>query len=268
MSWKKAIPVSLLTQWEINHEMQTWLEEHHKEKLQQDLLYKEVVRQVTLLQAHLQKKEVKKHLEVILRILSIQFEDHRKDKDFDTGIRIIIHTNAIQDIFESRQFKDRVTQIIFNQLITSEEDNPTTDDLPVTEEERMDLLNKLLEDLPISEEPIVFSLPVKPESTCWKSVLSQQEKEQLLFIAKCGRCDCHHEYPRCEECDTIRMKAGRCQSCNYNKEEEDFYSSTCGNCFQIHELPNCVECQHYRLKPGRCIVEQLDQKISTRRILV
>ena len=187
-----------------------------------------------------------------LRILSIQFEDQRKDKDFDTGIRIIIHTNAIQDIFVSKQFKDRVTQLIFNQLITSEEDNPTTDDLPVTEEERIDLLNKLLEDLPISDEPIVFSLPVKPESTCWNSVLSQQEKEQLLFMAKCGRCDCHHEYPRCEGCDTIRMKAGRCQSCNYNKEEEDFYSSTCGNCFQIHELPNCVECQHYRLKPGRC----------------
>ena len=252
MNWKKAIPVSLLTQWEINQEMQTWLEEHHKERLQQDLLYKEVVRQVTLLQAHLQKQEVRQHLEVILRILSIQFEDQRKDKDFDTGIRIIIHTNAIQDIFVSKQFKDRVTQLIFNQLTTSEEDNPTTDDLPVTEEERMDLLNKLLEDLPLSDEPIVFSLPVKPESTCWNSVLSQQEKEQLLFIAKCGRCDCHHEYPRCEECDTIRMRAGRCQSCNYNKEEEDLYSSTCGNCFQIHELPNCVECQHYRLKPGRC----------------
>ena len=166
MNWKKAIPVSMLTQWEINQEMQTWLEEHHKEKLQQDLLYKEVVRQVTLLRAHLQKKEVRQHLEVILRILSIQFDDQKKDKDFDTGIRIIIHTNAIQDIFESRQFKDKVTQIIFNQLTTSEEDNPTTDDLPVTGEERIDLLNKLLEDLLISEEPIVFSLPVKPESTC------------------------------------------------------------------------------------------------------
>ena len=110
----------------------------------------------------------------------------------------------------SKQFKDRVTQLIFNQLTTNEEDNPTTDDVPVTEEERMDLLNKLLEDLPISDEPRVFSLPVKPKSTCWNSVLSQQEKKQLLFIAKCGRCDCHHEYPRCEECDTIRMRAGRC----------------------------------------------------------
>ena len=195
---------------------------------------------------------MRQHLEVILRILSIQFEDQKTDKDFDTGIRIIIHTNAIQDIFENRQFKDIVTQIIFKQLTTSEENNPTTDELPVTGEERVDILNKLLENLPISEEPIVFSLPVKPESTCWNSVLSQQEKEQLLFIAKCGRCDNHHEYPRCEECDTIRKKAGRYQSCNYNKEKEDFYSSTCGNCFQIHELPNCVECQHYRLKPGRC----------------
>ena len=187
-----------------------------------------------------------------MRILSIQFEDQKKDKDFDAGIRIIIHTNAIQDIFENRQFKDIVTQIVFKKLTTSEDDNPTTDELPVTGEERIELLNKLLMNLPISEEPIVFSLPVKPKSTCWNSVVSQQEKEQLLFIAKCGRCDNHHEYPRCEECDTIRMEAGRCQSCNYNKKEEDFYSSTCGNCFQIHELPNCVECQHYRLKPGRC----------------
>ena len=48
MSWNKAIPVSLLTQWEINQEMQTWLEEHHKERLQQDPLYKEVVKQVTI----------------------------------------------------------------------------------------------------------------------------------------------------------------------------------------------------------------------------
>ena len=119
---------------------------------------------------------MKQHLEVILRILSIQFEDQRKDKDFDRGIRIIIHTNAIQDIFDSKQFNDRVTQLIFNQLTTSEKDNPTTDDIPITEEERIDLLNKLLEDLPLSDEPIVFSLPVKPESTCWKSVLSQQER--------------------------------------------------------------------------------------------
>ena len=39
MNWKKAIPVSLLTQWEINQEMQTWLEEHHKERLQQIIYY-------------------------------------------------------------------------------------------------------------------------------------------------------------------------------------------------------------------------------------
>ena len=251
MNWKKAIPVSLLTQWKINQEMQTWLEENHK-RLQQDLLYKEVVRQVTLLQTHLQKIEVRLHLEVIMRILSIQFEDQKEDKDFDTGIRIVVHTNAIQDIFENRQFKDTVIQVMREKLKTREDDNPTTDELPVTGEERIELLNQLLMNLPISEEPIVFSLPVKSESTCWNSVLSQEEKEQLLFIAKCGRCDNHHEYPRCEECDAIRMKAGRCQSCNYNKEEEDFYSSICGNCFQIHELPDCVECQHYRLKPGRC----------------
>ena len=48
------------------------------------------------------------------------------------------------------------------------------------------------------------------------------------------------------------MQSGKCQSCCYNKPEEEYYSSYCGNCFQRHELPNYVECQHYRLNPGRC----------------
>ena len=145
-----------------------------------------MVRQVTLLQTHLQKKEVRQHLEVILRILSIQFEDQKKNKDFYIGIRIIIHATAIQDIFENRQFKDIVTQTIFKQLTNSEETNPTTDDLPVTGEERIDLLNKLLENLPISEEIYLY---LKRQSdlkraNCMCAVHQMNREVNLLYGLK------------------------------------------------------------------------------------
>ena len=56
-----------------------------------------------LLKDHYQEKqEVKDHIEALLRIVSIQFEDEREDKNFDSGIRIILHSSAIQDILKSR----------------------------------------------------------------------------------------------------------------------------------------------------------------------
>ena len=90
-----------------------------------------------------------------MRILSIQFENQKTDKT-GTAVRIIIHATAIQDIFEHKQFNGIVTQTIFNEFINNDEANPTTDDLPVTEEERIDLLNKLLENLPISERKYLY----------------------------------------------------------------------------------------------------------------
>ena len=121
----------------------------------------------------------------------------------------------------------------------------------------------------VSDEQLVLALPVRASSTCWDSILTQEEKDKLIFMGKCGQCKAVHECSKCDKCKTTRMQSGKCQSCCYIKPKEDYYSSYCGNCFQLHELPNCVECQHYRLKPGRCtIVEQLAQMTSSGRILV
>ena len=104
----------------------------------------------------------------------------------------------------------------------------------------------------VSDEQLVLVLSVRVSSTCWNSILTQEEKDKLVFIGKYGECKAVHEYPKCDKCRTIRMQSGKCQSCCYTKLKENYYSSYCGNCFQVYELPNCVECQHYRLKAGRC----------------
>ena len=140
-------------------------------------------------------------------------------------------------------------------LESNPQDNSSStkeDPLPVTKEERYKLLEDLLQQTNLTEEPLVFSLPVKSNSTCWNIILTKQQKDNLIFIAKCGDCSCYHEFPKCDKCKSIRMQSGMCQSCTYIKKEEDYYSSYCGNCFQEHKLPNCVECQHFRLKAGRC----------------
>ena len=118
----------------------------------------------------------------------------------------------------------------------------------------MELIESLLEYTHnyISDEPLVFSLPVRASSTCWNNILTQEEKDKLIFTGRCGECKAVHEYPKCDKCRTTRMQSGNYQSCCYIKPEEEYYNSYCGNCFQMHEFPNCVECQHYRLKPGRC----------------
>ena len=134
--------------------------------------------------------------------------------------------------------------------LDTEEDEP----LPISKQERMELVENLLESTYsfVSEEPLVFRLPVRNSSTCWNNNLTQEDKNKLVFTSKCGECEVVHEYPKCDKCKTIRIKSGKCQSCGYIKPEEEYYSSYCGNCFQRHEFPNCVECQHYRLKAGRC----------------
>ena len=92
-NWIEVIPVSQLAIWEFTQEMQYWIKNHHRQRLQKDQLYKELVKQVVLLKDHYQEKqEVKDHIEALLRILSIQFEDEREDKDLESGIRIILHS--------------------------------------------------------------------------------------------------------------------------------------------------------------------------------
>ena len=80
------------------------------------------MKQVLLLKDHLHvKQEVKDHIEALLSILSIQFEDGKEDKDFDSGVRIILHANAIQDFLKSRTYKlsERLLQIMKTITFTS-----------------------------------------------------------------------------------------------------------------------------------------------------
>ena len=90
------------------------------------------------------------------------------------------------------------------------------------------------------------------QETCWNNTLTQDQKDEEVFIGKCGECQVQHEYPKCDQCKQPRQKSGPCSECNHSKKKEEPYQGYCGNCFQIHEYPTCVQCQHYRLKPGRC----------------
>ena len=153
---------------------------------------------------------------------------------------------------------EQIQQLLKNSGNTNQPDQPTSktqqaDILPISAQEMRRLEYDLLKNMVSTRNnPLVFSLPVKPQDTCWNFTLPQDLKDLEIFIGRCGKCNCYHEYPRCDQCKAVRRQAGKCLTCNYIKEEEDFYNGYCGNCFQRHELPNCVECQHYRIKPGRC----------------
>ena len=153
---------------------------------------------------------------------------------------------------------EQIQQLLRNSGNPNQPDQPTSktqqaDVLPISAQEMRRLEYDLLKNMVSTRNnPLVFSLPVKPQDTCWNFTLPQDLKDLEIFIGRCGKCNCYHEYPRCDQCKAVRRQAGKCLTCNYIKEEEDFYNGYCGNCFQRHELPNCVECQHYRIKPGRC----------------
>ena len=196
------------------------------------------------------KQEVNNHIQILFRILAIQYEDGQTGKDFDAGVRLILHVQRIQSILQEKSFNfyERLNQLMKNPNAKEEES------LPIPKQERMELVESLLESTHsfVSDEPLVFKLPVRSSSTCWNNHLTQEDKNRLVFTGKCGECEVVHEYPKCDKCKTIRMASGKCQSCGYIKPKEEYYSSYCGNCFQRHEFPNCVECQHYRMKAGRC----------------
>ena len=235
-NWIEVIPVSQLAKWEITQEVQKWIRNHHRQRLKKDPLYKELVKQVILLKDHYkEKQEVKDHIAALLRILSIQFEDEREDKDFDSGIRIILHSNAIQDILKLRTYSlsERLLAVMKSMEPNTQDSRKKTkeDPLPVTKEETYKPQEDLLQHTSFTEEPLVLSLPVKSTSTCWNSILTKQQKDNLIFIAKCGDCSCYHKFPKCDKHKSIRMQSGMCQSCRYIKKEEDYYISNCGNCF-------------------------------------
>ena len=178
---------------------------------------------------------VQDHIQILLRLLGTQFENERKDKDFDSNIRIIQHAQAIKDIFQKRALM-----------------NTQDTTLPVAESEMWELEDNLLQYAEDTRQAVTLTLPIKPKETCWISTLTQEEREKEVFVGRCGECQVQHEHPRCDQCKKPRQKSRPCSECNYIKKKEDPYQGYCGNCFQIHELPNCVQCQHYRIKPGRC----------------
>ena len=185
--------------------MQKWIRNHHRQILKKDQQYKESVKQVILLKDHYQERqEVKDHIEALLRILSIQFEDEREDEDFDSGIKIILHSNVIQDILKSRTYSlsERLIAVIKSMESDPQDNNSSSkeDPLSVTKEERHKLLEDLLQQTSLTKEPLVFSLPVRSTSTCWNSILTKQQKDNLIPIAKCGDCSCYHEFPKCDKC--------------------------------------------------------------------
>ena len=156
---------------------------------------------------------VQEHIQILLRLLATQFENERKDKDFDSNIRIIQHAHAIKDIFQKRA------------LMMNNQD--TT--LPVAESEMWELEDKLLQYADDTRQAVTLTLPIKPRETCWISNLTQEEREKEVFVGKCGECQVQHEHPRCDQCKKPRQKSRPCSECNYIKKKEDPYQGYCGN---------------------------------------
>ena len=129
------------------------------------------------------EQEVDNHIQILFKILAIQYEDGKEENDFDTGIRIILHVKAIQTILQEKAFNfyDRLQQLMRNPLSTRQEEENL---LPVSKQERMELIDNLLDSTynTISDEPLVFSLPVRTSSTCWNNILTKEEKDKLIFM--------------------------------------------------------------------------------------
>ena len=198
-------------------------------------------------------KEVKDHIQLLLRQLATQFENGREDKDHDSRIRILQHAQVIQKIFQNRAFnlKDHLEKLKLR--IDPDQSAEPLEPLPVTEKEMRTLEDKLLKHAELTKQPLTLTLPVNSEDTCWNKLLTQEQKDNnVIFIGKCGECNLQHEYPKCDKCKTPKKPKGPYNTCTYTKPEEEPYKGYCGNCFKIHQLPNCVQCQHYRIKPGRC----------------
>ena len=167
-NWTEAIPAFLLAKWEITQEVLTWIEEHHSQRLKEDPLYKKLVRHVLQLKDHLAvEQEVDNHIQTLFRILAIQYEDGKEEKDFDAAIRIILHVKAIQTILQDKAFNfyDRLQQLMRNPSTKQQKEENF---LPVSKQERMELIDNLFDYTynTISDEPLLLSLPVRATSTC------------------------------------------------------------------------------------------------------
>ena len=177
-----------------------------------------------------------------MRLLATQYEGEQQEKTFDSKIRILHQAKKIRYIFHTRTLDSK----------TFMKKTLKTQRLPVTEEEMEELEDMLIQQVNNTIQSVTLNLPMKSKETCWNSLLTQDQKEEEIFVGKCGECQATHEYPRCQQCRKPRQKSGPCSGCSFTKQQENPYKGYCGNCFQMHEFPNCVQCQHYRIKPGRC----------------
>ena len=99
--------------------------------------------------------------------------------------------------------------------------NPAAATLPVTEVDMMKLEDKLLEYAETTKQPVILTLPVGTQATCWNSLWTPDQKKQEIFIGKCGECQALHEHPKCKKCMTPRRNPGQCDNCLYTTTEEE-----------------------------------------------
>ena len=65
-SWTEAIPAFLLAKWKITRAVLTWVRDNHSQRLQEDPLYKKLVKHVLLVKDHLHvRQEVNNHIQIL-----------------------------------------------------------------------------------------------------------------------------------------------------------------------------------------------------------
>ena len=218
VNWIKTIPQDLLNQWDITLQVQDWIQQNHQERMKEDQVYSELVRQVKELEDKIPTSlEAKTHVETLLRILSVQFERTKDDaanaeQRFELGITKLQHLVAINENLRKTAINGINQEIIKNlfglHLDDNSEDFQEEEELPISYNEMMDLIDKLMEELQSPHELIILEIPIKSQDTCWHKCLTKQEKDDLLFVGKCGECSCYHEFPKCDRCNTIRLTKG------------------------------------------------------------
>ena len=138
-------------------------------------------------------------MQLLMRLLATQFENEKEDQDCDTKARILLHAKAIHKLLSNKAFslKDHLEKLKMK-VFPDSNPAPLKKSLPVSEEEMTNLENRLLRHAEITKQAMTLKLPVHDESTCWNSILNQEQKDNnVIFIRKCGECNYQHEYPKC-----------------------------------------------------------------------
>ena len=144
-AWVETLPVSLLQQWEITPEVQTWIEANHKQRMETDQLYQDVVTQILKLRELTLVKEVQDHIQLLMRLLAIQFEKEKEYQDFDSKTRSLQHGQAIHKILQDKAFNLKEHLEKLKQPFSNGKSKPMKKEpLPVTEKDMTSLENRLL----------------------------------------------------------------------------------------------------------------------------